>query len=118
MNIEEIREYALSLPNASEDMPFGPDALALRIGGKIFCLMELSGHWQFYNLKADPDFSVELRDRYSCIRPGFHMNKRHWISVDFNSDIPLAIEKEIIRHAYHQTAKGLTKKKRAELGMD
>ncbi|MDE6309577.1 MAG: MmcQ/YjbR family DNA-binding protein, partial [Muribaculaceae bacterium] len=49
MNIEEIREYALSLPHVTEDMPFGPDALALRIGGKIFCLFDLSGHWRFYN---------------------------------------------------------------------
>ncbi len=64
MNIEEIREFALSLPHVTEDMPFGPDALALRIGGKIFCLLELSGHWQFYNLKVDPDFSLDLRDRY------------------------------------------------------
>ena len=54
MNIEDIREYALSLSHVTEDMPFGPDALALRIGGKIFCLLELSGHWQFYNLKVDP----------------------------------------------------------------
>ena len=117
MNIEEIREYALSLPHVTEDMPFGPDALALRIGGKIFCLFDLSGHWRFYNLKVDPDFSVELQDRYGCIRPGFHMNKRHWISVDLNSNIPLTIEKDIIRHAYHQTAKGLSKKRRGELGL-
>ena len=91
MNIEEIREFALSLPHVTEDMPFGPDVLALRIGGKIFCLLELSGHWQFYNLKVDPDFSLDLQDRYSSIRPGFHMNKRHWISIDFNSSIPLDI---------------------------
>lgn len=87
MDIEDIREFALSLPHVTEDMPFGPDARALRIGGKIFCLLELSGHWQFYNLKVDPDFSIELQDRYFNIRPGFHMNKRHWISIDFNSNM-------------------------------
>jgi len=118
MNIEEIREFALSLPHVTEDMPFGPDALVLRIGSKIFCLLELSGHWQFYNLKVNPDYSVELQDRYSSVRPGFHMNKRHWISIDFNSNIPIDIEKNIIRHAYNQTAKGLTKKMRGELGFD
>lgn len=118
MNIEEIREFALSLPHATEDMPFGPDALALRIGGKIFCLLELSGHWHFYNLKVDPDFSLDLQDRYLSIRPGYHMNKRHWISIDFNSSIPIHIEKNIIRHAYNQTAKGLTKKMRGELGFE
>ena len=118
MDIEDIREFALSLPHVTEDMPFGPDARALRIGGKIFCLLELSGHWQFYNLKVDPDFSLDLQDSYLNIRHGFHMNKRHWISIDFNSNIPVAIEKNIIRHAYNQTAKGLTKKMRGELGFE
>lgn len=118
MNIEDVIAFYLSLPHVTEDMPFGPDALALRIGGKIFCLMELSCHWQFYNLKVDPDFSLELQDRYSSICPGFHMNKRHWISIDFNSNIPIDIEKNIIRHSYNQTAKGLTKKMRGELGFD
>ena len=118
MNIEEIREFALSLPHVSEDMPFGPDALALRIGGRIFCLMDLSGHWQFYNLKVVPDFSLDLQERYPCIRPGYHMNKRHWISIDLNSAIPAEVEQSIIRHAYNRTAMGLTKKLRGELGFD
>ena len=71
MNIEEIREFALSLPHVTEDMPFGPDVLALRIGGKIFCLLELSGHWQFYNLKVDPDFSLDLQDQVFKHSSGF-----------------------------------------------
>lgn len=118
MNIEDIRNFALSLPYVTEDMPFGSDALALRIGGKIFCLLELSGHWNFYNLKVNPDYSLGLQDQYSSIRPGFHMNKRHWVSIDLNSTIPIDIEKHIIRHAYNQTAKGLTKKLRSELGFE
>lgn len=118
MNIEEVRTFCLSLPHATERQPFGPDTLSLEIGGKIFCLLELSGAWQFYNLKVDPDFSVELRESYSCIRPGFHMNKKHWISVDFNSSIPLCREEEIIRHAYECTARGLSRKQRRGLGME
>lgn len=118
MNIEEIREYCLSLPHVTEDCPFGPDSVTYRIGGKIFCLLELSGAWQFYNLKCDPDYSIELRDKYDCIRPGFHMNKRHWISIDLNSPLPSQLECEIITHAYHQTAKGMTRNLRQELGFE
>lgn len=119
MNIEEVREFGLSLPFATERCPFGPDALALEIGGKMFCLMDLTGYWQFYNIKVDPDLSIELQDRFpDYIRPGFHMNKRHWISVDFNSHIPYAQERKLILHAYRQTAKGLSKKKRIELGFE
>ena len=118
MNIEEVRDYCLSLPCATERCPFGPDILALEIGGRMFCLMALDGQWNFYNLKVNPEYGVELCDRYSGIRPGYHMNKRHWISIDFNNSIPVDIEKNIIRHAYNQTAKGLTKKMRGELGFE
>ena len=118
MNIEEVREYGLSMPHTTERCPFGPDTLSLEIGGKMFCLFDLSGQWQFYNLKVDPDLSVELQEKYSSIRPGYHMNKKHWISVDFNSGLPLRIEQELIRHSYMQTAKGLTRKLRRELGLD
>ena len=118
MDIEEIREVGLGLPHATERCPFGPDTLALEIGGKMFCLFDLSGEWQFYNLKVDPDYSIELQDRYPEVRPGYHMNKRHWISIDYQNSIPLRIEKELIRHAYQQTAKGLTKKLRHELGIE
>lgn len=116
MNIEEIREYCLSLPHVTEDSPFGLDSVVYRIGGKIFCLIELSGHWQFYNLKCDPDYSIELRDSFDCICPGFHMNKRHWISIDLNSPLSHQTEQSIILHAYNQTAKGLTRKIRQQFG--
>jgi len=116
MNIEELREYGLSLPNVTERSPFGLDTLALEIGGKMFCLISLDGEEDFYNLKVDPDYSVELRDRYSGIRPGYHMNKRHWISVDFHGDVSDKLQRELISHAYRQTAKGLSRKARMELG--
>lgn len=103
MNIEEVREFGLSLPYATERLPFGPDTLSLEIGGRIFCLMTLAGEWDFYNLKVDPDYSVELRERYTGIRPGYHMNKRHWISVDFYGDVPDAVQRELIQHSYRQT---------------
>lgn len=118
MNIADVREYGLSLPHATERCPFGPDTLSLEIGGKMFCLMELSGQWQFYNLKVDPDFSIELQDRYPSIRPGYHMNKAPLGVGRFRQPHPARVEEELIRHAYYQTARGLTRKLRIELGFD
>lgn len=115
MNIEEVREYGLSLPHATERCPFGPDTLSLEIGGRIFCLMTLDNEWDFYNLKADPDYAIELRDRYTGIRPGFHMNKRHWISVDFNGDVPDAVQRDLILHSYRQAFMKLPRSVRALL---
>lgn len=117
MNIEEVREYGLSLPHATERMPFGPDTLSLEIGGRMFCLMTLAGEWDFYNLKIDPEYSEELRERYNSISPGYHMNKKHWISIRFQGDVSDDLQRSLIEHAYHQTVKSLTKKLRNELGI-
>lgn len=117
MNIEEVREIGLSLPHTTERCPYGPDCLVLEIGGKQFCLLDLTATWGFYNLKVDPDYSLELQDRYAGIRPGWHMNKKHWISVDYNSDVPERLQRELIEHAYRTTAKGLPKKVQQALGL-
>lgn len=117
MNIEQVRDYCLSLPFATERSPFGPDTLAMEIGGRMFCLMTLDGEWDFYNIKVNPDFGLELRDRYSGIRPGYHMNKRHWISVDFSGDVPDRVQEKLIFHSYCETAKKLSKKVRSQLGI-
>lgn len=118
MDIEKVRDTALSLPHVTERCPYGPDCLVFEIGGKQFCLLDLTGKWGFYNLKIDPDYSLELQDRYAGIRPGFHMNKRHWVSVDYHGDLPEQLQIALIRHAYIQTAKGLTIKLRKELGIE
>ncbi|MDE6332786.1 MAG: MmcQ/YjbR family DNA-binding protein, partial [Muribaculaceae bacterium] len=117
MNIEEVRNYCLSLPFATERCPFGPDTLAFEIGGRMFCLMTLDGQWDFYNLKVAPDYGVELCERFSGIRPGYHMNKRHWISVDFYGDVPDKLQEQLIYHSYCQTAMKLPKKIQAQLGV-
>ncbi|MDE7179622.1 MAG: MmcQ/YjbR family DNA-binding protein [Muribaculaceae bacterium] len=117
MDIEEVREFGLALPQVTERSPFGPDTLALEIGGRMFCLMDLSSNCDFYILKADPEYSIELRERYESIRPGYHMNKRHWISVDFNGDVPESLQRELIRHSYMQTIAKLPKKLQKSLGL-
>lgn len=118
MNIEEAHNIAIALPHVTERMPYGPDVLCLEIGGKQFCLLDLTAQWDFYNLKVDPEYSIELQEKYNSIRPGFHMNKKHWISVDFHGDVPYSLHCQLINHAYHQTAKGLTKKLRLQLGLE
>ncbi|MDE6247203.1 MAG: MmcQ/YjbR family DNA-binding protein [Muribaculaceae bacterium] len=118
MNIEEIREFGLALPHVTERLPFGPDTYCLEIGGKMFCLMTLDGEWDFYNLKVDPVYSEQLREQYTGIKPGYHMNKKHWISVQFEGDVSDELQKKLICHSYYQTARNLTKKLRAQLGLD
>ena len=89
MNIEDIRNYCIGKPGATEAMPFGDDTLVFKVNGKIFLLANLDGPLSL-NLKASPEEVIERIERYSEARPGYHMNKKHWITVDidFNTDAP------------------------------
>lgn len=89
----------------------------MEIGGRMFCLMTLDGEWDFFNIKVEPEYGCELREKYPGIRPGYHMNKRHWVSVDFHGGVPDALMEKLIVHSYCQTARKLPKKLQARPGM-
>jgi predicted DNA-binding protein (MmcQ/YjbR family) len=99
MNIETIREYCISKKGATESFPFGEETLVFKTGGKIFALVNLDGDLSI-NLKCDPAFAIELRERYSSVTPGYHMNKKHWNTIYLDGTIP---DKEVfswIDHSY------------------
>jgi predicted DNA-binding protein (MmcQ/YjbR family) len=99
MNIETLREYCISKKGATESFPFGEDTLVFKTAGKIFALVNLGGDLSI-NLKCDPVLAIDLRERYSSVTPGYHMNKKHWNTVLLDGSIS---DKEIfswIDHAY------------------
>ena len=100
MNVEEIREYAISKPDVEESFPFGPETLVFKIAGKVFLLMGLENDPLQFNVKCDPDRAIELRDEYECIVPGYHMNKKHWNSVIIDGTLTNKKIKEQIDHSY------------------
>jgi predicted DNA-binding protein (MmcQ/YjbR family) len=81
MNIETLRSYALSLPGVSETFPFGDDVIVFKVKEKIFLLIPLNEEGLQFNVKCDPGYALELREQYSCIQPGYHMNKKHWNTI-------------------------------------
>jgi predicted DNA-binding protein (MmcQ/YjbR family) len=109
MNLESFREYCLSKPQASEGTPFGPDVLVFKVGGKMFALASLDEVPATANLKCDPDLALELRDRYEQVRPGYHMNKKHWNTIDIEAGIPDAELRKMIDHSYELVVKRLPK---------
>ncbi len=136
MNIEDFRAYCLSLKGVTEKMPFGKAAseydrnlLVFSVLDKWFCFVNVDV-FDFCNIKCDPEQVVELQERYEGIRPGYHMNKKHWISVCFNhhmnkkhwisvcfnQDVPDSKIRELVRQSYDIVAASLTKKQREELG--
>lgn len=105
MNIEEIREYALSLKNVSESFPFGNDTLVFKVDNKIFLLVSLSSEVFQFNVKCDPEYAVELREQYSCILPGYHMNKKHWNTIIVDGHLSAKQLKEFIKDSYNLVTK-------------
>ena len=81
MNVEELRDYALSLTDVTESFPFGEDTLVFKTNGKIFLLVSLSSVPLQFNVKCNPEYALELREQYPCILPGYHMNKKHWNTI-------------------------------------
>jgi predicted DNA-binding protein (MmcQ/YjbR family) len=114
MDIEELRDYCLSLPKVSECSPFGDDSLVFKIGGKMFLLATLEGDFRI-NVKCDPEYAVQLREQYSNVSAGYHMNKKHWNTVEINSRIADSMILEWINHSYNLVLKSLPRKIREEI---
>jgi predicted DNA-binding protein (MmcQ/YjbR family) len=115
MDLAEFREYCLRKPGASEEIPFGPDVLVFKVGGKIFALGALDEVPPRVNLKCDPDLALDLRDRYEQVTPGYHMNKRHWNTVEIASGIPDIELRKMIDHSYELVVKPLLKARANQL---
>jgi predicted DNA-binding protein (MmcQ/YjbR family) len=107
MDLAQFREYCLSKSCASESTPFGPDVLVFKISDKMFALAALDEVPITANLKCDPDLALELRDRYEQVTPGYHMNKRHWNTVEIEGGIPDTELRKMIDHSYDLVARGL-----------
>ncbi|MGV6860773.1 MAG: MmcQ/YjbR family DNA-binding protein [Putridiphycobacter sp.] len=86
MNIETFRTYCLSKKGVTESLPFGDNTLVFKVGNKMFALCNIE-QFEFINLKCNPELSIELRETYNGIKPGYHMNKTHWNSVYTNMDV-------------------------------
>jgi predicted DNA-binding protein (MmcQ/YjbR family) len=78
MDAAELRRWCLAQPGAVEDFPFGPEHSVFKVGGRIFALSALDRRPLEVSVKCEPELAVELRDSYAAIRPGYHLNKRHW----------------------------------------
>ncbi|MBI4536147.1 MAG: MmcQ/YjbR family DNA-binding protein [Ignavibacteriae bacterium] len=117
--LDSIRDYCLKKDGkVSEEFPFGEDVLVFKVHGKIFLLTRLDAHPTTLNLKCDPEHALELREQYEAVRPGYHMNKRHWNTVTIDDSLPSREVFRMIDHSYNMVVKGLKKSLRASLLID
>ncbi|MFC2110428.1 MmcQ/YjbR family DNA-binding protein [Bacteroidota bacterium] len=116
MNVEELRAYCLTKPHVTEDFPFDETTLVFKVGGKMFALTSLEKFPPAVNLKCAPHYALELRETYEAIRPGFHMNKKHWNTIAYQNNISKQLLLKLIDHSYDLVVKSLSKKVKIELG--
>lgn len=109
MNIEEFREFCLSLPAVTEGFPFNESTLVFKVQGKMFALTSLNRVFSI-NLKCDPDKAILLREQYPVVRKGYHMNPRHWITILMDGSLPDKLAKEWIQDSYNLVVAKLPKK--------
>lgn len=105
MNIEQLHEYALSLPDVTESFPFDETTLVMKAGGKMFLLVSLDADPLQFNVKCDPERAIELREEYDCVLPGYHMNKKHWNTIVVDGTLTNKQLKEMVLDSYNLVVK-------------
>lgn len=110
MNIEDFRLFCLTFPEVEETFPFGPDVLVYKVCNKVFALTNLNNSEFKVNLKAKPEDGIEYRMHYpESILPGFHMNKKHWNTVYFESELTNDFLIQLITDSFNLVVENLRK---------
>ncbi len=113
MDIETAREYCLSKKGATECLPFDEYSLVIKIMNKMFVLIDLESANKIF-MKCDPEYALELRERYSAIEGAYHFNKKYWNQIFLDGDVDDNLIKQLIDHSIEEVLKKFTKKMRAE----
>jgi predicted DNA-binding protein (MmcQ/YjbR family) len=109
MNIEEFRDFCLSMKGTTEKFPFDESTLVFYVGGKMYCLTDVDA-FDFINVKCDPVKAIGLRELYPGVLPGYHMNKKHWNSLVMDGSLPAGLVRKWISDSYKLVVAGLPKK--------
>ena len=114
-DIEQLRNFALSLPETTEETPFGPEVAVYQVAGKMFGTLSPDDVPVPMNLKCDPERAIKLRDQHDAILPGYHMNKKHWNTLELDGSLRDDFVIELIRHSYDLVVAGHKKEIRERL---
>lgn len=114
MNIEELREYCLSLKGVTEDMPFKDEYLMFRVFDKWVAVIPLKDLDLKIYIKCNPEKAIELREQYNCVEAAWHFNKKYWNTIILNHDMNDETVKYWIKHSLEEVVKKLPKKVQLE----
>jgi predicted DNA-binding protein (MmcQ/YjbR family) len=115
MNIDSYIDYCKEKEGTSLDFPFGENVMVIKVGRKMFVLIKNIENPPKMTLKCDPEKSVELRNKYKAIKPGYHMNKRNWNTIDMDGSVPDEEIYKMIDESYELVIQTLSKSKRQKI---
>jgi len=115
LNGEEAKTYLLNRPEAWLDFPFGGDVYVFKVKEKMFATLSWQEELARINLKCDPEQAQILREVFTAVLPGYHMNKTHWNTVLLDGSIPDGEVERMIDHSYGLVVRKLPKKQRLSL---
>ena len=115
MDYDALCNYLIAKPGARRDMPFGPDALVFKVLDKMFALVAWQADPLTVSLKADPVDAMILRKQYKAVKPGYHMNKKHWNTVTLDGSIPDEDLRLMMDESYTLVVQGMTRADQAKL---
>jgi predicted DNA-binding protein (MmcQ/YjbR family) len=115
MDAGELREHCLSFFGSVETTPFGPETAVFKVAGKIFAISRLASEPLEVSLKCEPQLADQLRAVHPAVRPGYHLNKRHWNTVTIDGSIPDRMLKDMIEDSYDLIVSRLPRSRRDAL---
>ncbi|MCW2962394.1 MAG: MmcQ-like protein [Thermoleophilia bacterium] len=104
MTPEQLRDFCLEQVGSDESFPFSPEVSVFKVGGKMFALSKLADEPLEVSVKCDPELSEMLRGVHASIIPGYHLPKRHWITVTLGGDVDDDHVRELIEASYDLVA--------------
>ena len=115
MDAVELRRWCLEQTGAVEEFPFGPEHSVFKVAGKIFALSGLDRTPLEVSVKCEPELALQLRASYPAIRPGYHLNKRHWNTITLDGSLPDQLVRDLIEDSYDLIVSALPKRVRHQL---
>ncbi len=115
MELEYLRHYLTGKKGSQEDYPFGPEVIVFKVMGKMFALISWKKDPVQMNLKSDPDMAMMLREMHQAVKPGYHMNKKHWNTIVLDGSLPEEILLNMIDESYELVVKALKKSDQLKL---
>jgi predicted DNA-binding protein (MmcQ/YjbR family) len=116
MDAAGLRAWCLRQPGAMEEFPFGPEHSVFKVAGKIFALSALDRTPLEVSVKCEPELAVALRESYRAIRPGYHLNKRHWNTITLDGSLSDRLVYEFVEDSYDLVVSALPRRVREQLG--